>query len=267
MFFKSFITATVVLGASALAPAAIAQEADTGTVTVLHGVPGLTVDVYANGDLLLPDFEPGDQFGPADLPAGDYDIAIRAAGDDPSADPAIEGSATLPAGANASIIAHLTADGAPTLSVFVNDVSGLDARQARVTVRHTAAFGAVDVLAAGAPIFEGVTNPNEGTIEVPEGTYPVEVTAAGDPETVAFSGDLAVESGTAYFVHAIGDPLAETFSLLIQTIDGLETEVKGETEQDPDLATTGLGIAPLAFIAIGLLGLGVIMTRVRRLHA
>lgn len=237
---KLSIAAAAVLAMAAFAMPAAAQS--TGTVTVLHGVPGLTVDVYANGDELIPNFEPGSKFGPADLPAGDYELAVRPAGAAADSEPAISGSATLPAGANASIVAHLTADGTPTLSVFVNDTSEIDAGQARLVVRHTAAFGAVDVLAGGNAIFEGVTNPNEGTVEVAAGSYDVAVTAAGDPATTAFSGPLSLEAGTAYLVHAIGDPSADTFDLLVQTIGGLDTEVLGVSTGSGGLAAEDGGM-------------------------
>src|SRR5687768_11250920 len=50
-------------GALALAFAAIgaapAQGASNATVSILHGVPDATVDVYANGKALLENFEPG----------------------------------------------------------------------------------------------------------------------------------------------------------------------------------------------------------------
>ena len=83
----------------------VAADDDTGTVTVVHGVPGLTVDVYVNGGLTLPDFAPGTITDPLSLPEGTYDIEIYPAGADPSASaPAIAGSAFLPAGANASIV-------------------------------------------------------------------------------------------------------------------------------------------------------------------
>ena len=126
-----------------------AAQADTGTVTVIHGVPGVTVDVYVNDDLTLEAFEPETVTDPLELPAGDYTVDIRAAGADPSEDPIITGSTTLPAGANATLIAHLTADGTPTLGVFVNDTAPTAAGEGRLVVRHTAAAPAVDVLAGG----------------------------------------------------------------------------------------------------------------------
>ena len=47
------VAATTAMGAAG------AQTASGGTVTVLHGIPDLTVDVYVNGDLTLDDFAPG----------------------------------------------------------------------------------------------------------------------------------------------------------------------------------------------------------------
>ena len=45
----------------------------------------------------------------------------------------------VPAGANATVVAHLDADGNPTLTPFVNDTSATGPGEARLTVRHTAA--------------------------------------------------------------------------------------------------------------------------------
>src|SRR5215212_1882153 len=101
-----------------------ASAADTATVSVLHAVPDTPVDVYANGEELLPDFQPGTLTDPIELPAGSYDIQLFAAGADPKSDkPAIEGDVDVPAGVNATLVAHLAEDGAPTLTPFVNDTS------------------------------------------------------------------------------------------------------------------------------------------------
>ena len=63
------------VGATALASAltavtiAPAYGASNATVSILHGVPDATVDVYANGEPLLEDFEPGTLTDPQKLPA------------------------------------------------------------------------------------------------------------------------------------------------------------------------------------------------------
>ena len=194
-----------------------------GIASVVHGVPGLTVDVYLNGNLALPGFAPDSVAGPLLLAATDYEVAIYPAGANPLATaPAIAGMTSLPAGANASIVAHLDAAGAPTLSVFVNDVSEIAAVEARLVVRHTAAAPAVDIVADGSlKLFENVTNPNEGQIDVAAGTYGVTINAAGT-DTVAFdAGDVALPEGQSTIVYAVGDLAGGTFGLIIQAIPNL----------------------------------------------
>ena len=195
--------------------------ADTGTVTVVHAVPGLTVDVYVNNALTLPNFGPGTVTDPITLPTGDYNIDIRPAGAAADSDPVISGSATLTSGANVSIAAHLTADGSPTLTVFSNDTSPIAAGEARVVVRHTAAAPAVDVLADGAVLVSNLSNPNQAGADVPTGSYNVSLAAAGTSQIVFDAGTLKPEAGTAYFVYAYGSLDDGTFGLLIQTISGL----------------------------------------------
>mgnify|MGYP000872338432 FL=1 len=211
----------------------VAADDDTGTVTVVHGVPGLTVDVYVNGGLTLPDFAPGTITDPLTLPEGNYDIEIYPAGADPSAGaPAIAGSAFLPAGANASIVAHLAEDGTPTLSVFVNDTSAINDGDARVVVRHTAAAPTVDVAltfkSEEVGKIEGLSNPEEAQIDVPAGLYFASILPAGTDTVVAGPARLWLNPkfDRSYIIYAIGSLADGTFELLIQTID-LETNPIG----------------------------------------
>ena len=256
---KKVFTAAATAALLAIPSAAFADDAQ---VTVVHGVPGVTVDVWANGEPLLPGFEPGTVTDPVSLPAGTYDIQIFAAGADPETDePVIPvGDVEVTEGLNASIIAHLTPEGDPTATVFVNDTSEVAAGEARLTVRHTAAFGAVDILAGGNAIFEGVTNPNEGTVDVPAGDYDVAVTAAGDPDTVAAEvAGFGLAEGANTIVYAIGDPSADSFELLVQSITGLHSSPSGVPAGSAGLATdsgtaalTAAGLLLLAGAALGL---------------
>lgn len=220
-FFALAAAALIALGVVTTANA----QAGTGMVTVIHGVPGLTVDVYVNGDLTLEDFAPDTITDPLELPEGDYDIEIFAADADPMTDTAaIIGSATLPAGANASIIAHLMEDGTPTLSVFVNDTSEIALGNARLVVRHTAAAPAVDVLAGGSALFSDLANPDEAMGDVPAGSYSAAVAAAGTTDPVLGPVDLELQAGTAYFVYAVGSLADGSLNLLVQAISGLGAE-------------------------------------------
>jgi hypothetical protein len=244
------------------APLSPASAADDATVSVLHAVPGLTVDVYANGEELIPDFEPGTLTDPLSLPAGSYDLQVFADGDSPgNGKPAIEASGVeVPAGANATVVAHLDAGGAPTLSVFANDTSAIDAGSARLTVRHTAAAPAVDVRANGDVLFGDLSNPNEDTADVPADTYSADVTLAGTDKVAIGPADVDLAEGTSTIVYAWGSAEDGNLQLAVQTIDGMHSAPGGVPGGEAGLApesgsipawSLGLGLASALGLAIG----------------
>jgi hypothetical protein len=165
-----------------------AAAAGDAQLSVVHGVPGLVVDVYLDGTEVLGDFEFETVAGPLTVASGAHDVEIFAAGADPSTDsPALEASVHLPPGANVSAVAHLDAAGAPKLSVFVNDTSTTVAGFGRAVVRHTAAAPAVDVLVNGGVAFGDVINGAEAQADLAPATYEVALNAAGT-DTQAFPG-------------------------------------------------------------------------------
>jgi hypothetical protein len=238
------VAAVAAIAAIGFGPAAGAQ-AETGTVTVIHGVPGVDVDVYVNDELTLEDFKPDTVTDPLELPAGDYTIDIRAAGAAASEDPIITGDATLPAGANATLIAHLKADGTPTLGVFVNDTAKTAAGQGRLVVRHTAAAPAVDVLAGGEAVISDLTNPNESTLDLPAGTVSASVAAAGTTDPVIGPADVPVVAGQVTIVYAIGSLEDDTLGVVVQTIRVGEDAAAETTTTTAAPGTTGTTAVPV----------------------
>ncbi len=257
---KPHRAAAVLAGAFALATAAFAgpaQAADgDASVTVFHGVPGATVDVYANGDALLTDFEPGTLSDATDIPAGSYDLKVVAAGDGAEGDPVIEANGVdVPAGANITVAAHLDADGSPVLTPFVNETSKLAAGKARLTVRHTAAAPAVDVRAGGSPVFEGMTNPNEETAVVDAGTVNADVTLAGTDTVAIGPADVTLEEGTNTIVFAWGSADDDNLALAVQTISGLDSAPSGVSAGTGGQAAAGsTPYGLVALFAVGLAG-------------
>ena len=51
------------------------------TLNVVHGIPGVNVNVCVNGAVAITDFMPGDVASGIALPAGSYDFKIVAAAD------------------------------------------------------------------------------------------------------------------------------------------------------------------------------------------
>jgi len=266
---RVFIVALLLLALPA--GAALAQTTD-GTVSVLHGIPGdggFPVDIYVNGDYSAP-FIPGLTFGnfagPVTLAAADYSIEIYGAGADPaSTDPALGPLVvTLPAGANATIEAHLDEAGDATATVFVNDISEIAAGNTRLTVRHTAAAPTVDILANDSVLFAGLSNPNEASGDVPAATYNAKVVPTGATEPVVFEDDLALAEGTSTIVYAIGSLEGGSFTVAVQTISGLGAAPTGVPTGTAGLASDGFPLA-LAIVGgmalVGLAGSGVALSR------
>jgi hypothetical protein len=225
------LVAAASLGVFALAlggaGTATAADDDQGMVSVFHAVPGLTVDVYANGDELLPDFEPGTLTKPQPLPAGSYDLEVFEAGADPKGQPAIEKTVEVPAGANATVVAHLNADGKPQLDAFVNDTAKVAAGKTRLTVRHVAAAPAVDVRAGGQPVFTGLENPKEDTATVDAGTVSADVVLAGTDDVAIGPADLNLTEGTTNIVYAWGSAQDKNLALKVQTLTGMHSAPSG----------------------------------------
>jgi hypothetical protein len=253
-------------GALVLLATPAMADSHTATVSVLHAVPDLPVDVYANGERLIDDFQPGTLTDPLELPAGSYDLALFPAdAADGSGDPLLSADGvSVPAGANATVVAHLTADGQPALTPFVNDVSAVPAGQARVTVRHTAAAPAVDVRAGGSPVISGLTNPNEQTLTVPAGTVSADVVLAGTDTVAIGPADLALAEGTTNIVYAWGSEDAG-YELAVQTVSGAHSAPSGVPGGTAGLVDDGSLPMPLmALSAAGLVAAGAGALRLAR---
>ncbi|MEU9823933.1 DUF4397 domain-containing protein [Micromonospora chersina] len=224
------------VGAVTMSPAYAASS----KVSVVHGIPDTPVDVYVNGKKTLDNFKPGDVAGPLTLPEGEYDIALTKPGE--AVDKAIltVDDAAVPGGANISLAAHLSADGKPQITPFVNDVSKVEAGKARLVVRHTAAAPAVDVRAGGKPVFENLTNPKEAKADVAAGTVKADVVLAGTDTVAIGPADLNLKEGTATIVYAIGSAEAKNLTVVAQTISGLHSAPGGVPSGTGGQAGTGV---------------------------
>jgi hypothetical protein len=219
-------SALAALGLSA-APASAAPA--TSQVYVVHNIPGVTVDVYLDGEIALEDFRPGTVAGPLTLPSGCCPtVTIYTAGADPNAvDPVIDTTTALPAGGTVSLSAHLSAKGTPRLSTYYDTVkSSVREGYGKLFVRHNAALGPVDVYAgvgsAGAKLTKlasRLANPLNGEYVLPAGNYRVVVVpAGGDPQKPALSGVFPVAAGKARILYATGNPADGTLGITQQVL-------------------------------------------------
>ncbi|WP_306231280.1 DUF4397 domain-containing protein [Agrococcus beijingensis] len=234
------------------------------TVSVLHAVPGLTVDVFINGEEAIPNFTPGTLTDPMMLAEGSYDIQVFADGGTPdTAEPAIEAMGlAVPGGADLTLVAHLTEAGEPALGAFANSTEPVAAGEARLTVRHLAAAPTVDVRADEGVVVEGLTNPEEATLVTAAGTVSADVVLTGTSDVAIGPADLPLTEGANTIVTAWGSAADGNLALAVQTVEahsapsGVPSGLGGATDQS---ALTAL----LAFAAA--LGLGIVAVRQQRI--
>lgn len=232
---KTRLMAGGVAGAFLLAALAVPMSASAATnaqLSVLHGIPGVTVDVWVNGKLTLNDFTPGTLAGPLSLAPATYSVAITASDATSATDKVVIGPIDLPLadGGNYTAVAHLDSatPAKPTATLFTNDISKTTPGQGRLTVRHVAAAPAVDVLAGTSPVIKGLTNPKEQILNLAPATISASVVAAGTT-TPALIGpaDVPVVEGQNTIVYAYGSLADKTLAVAVQAITGLHTPPAG----------------------------------------
>lgn len=218
---RARVLAVPLLGAAMVFGAVTPATAGPSNVSVIHGIPGVTVDVYVNGQLTLPAFTPTTVAGPLSLPAADYQVQIFGAVENPPQAAAdrvdsavINESETVPSDQNVSLIANLDNTGTPIVTAFVNDVTPTSAGKARVTVRHTANAPTVDIQVNGADAIPGLEYGKEATAELDPGTYDFAAQVSPDGPIAIEIPDVTLTAGTHLIVYAIGDAGAEEVAAL-----------------------------------------------------
>ncbi len=228
------------------APAATVDgpiPADEAGVQVLHGIPGVVVDVYVDGEALAPGFTVGTIAGPAELPPGEYDIDIYAASDAPppsaadrSDEPIISLTATIGAEPT-TLVAHLDGEGNPTISAFVENLDSLDPATGRIELRHLAAAPAVQATIDGEDV-NGLLEPGGTTAVVLDaGEHTIETsTADGTPVRTA---TINLADGELASVSIIGVAAEDTIEVVVQRYTGLSTAPAAVPTGDSNLLADG----------------------------
>lgn len=225
----------------------VQRQSLTARVTVIHGIPALPspVDVFAGAARLFA-FDFGELRGPLVLNPGAYPLSVQLNGT-----PVLAANATVAAGDDVTVVAHLDAGGTPRLSSFPNDVSPL-ASGARLTVRHLAKAPAVDLAldSAGARVLTlpAVVNGQGATVPIGASLFFATVFPAGGTSAAFGPAPLKTATGVHSLVHAVGDLAAGTFRFVVQTID-VRDAVAGNLVGVVGGASCGprIGVVPASF--------------------
>jgi Domain of unknown function (DUF4397) len=207
-------SAGLLLPALAVLPAHAQEEVD---LDIVHAIPGVDVDVYVGGELVLDGFTYGEVVNDDDLgglAVGDtIDVEVRAAGTDTVL--IEETSITVPDVVAGSLVAHYDAESVPTFGFFEDLVDPLCTGEAGLVVRHTAGAPGVDIALDGQVVVEALANGEEISVALPEGPYQASGLLAGTDTVVLGPADLELVAGVVTVVYATGSAENEDLDLLV----------------------------------------------------
>jgi hypothetical protein len=208
--------AAIVVGMMSSATAAKDPE-----IMLLHGIPGVEVDVAVDGAVVIPGFKPGAMQDLTSFAGKTLkNLEVRAAGTTtvvigPVAEFAV------PASGNLTVVAHLDASGKPTITPFANDIKATAAGQGRLTVRHTAAAPAVDIVLGADRPFKNVVNGKQGAADLPAGKIAGAKIAPTGADPIGDVPTVELKAGSNLVVYAVGSLADNTLTYYTQELTGL----------------------------------------------
>jgi len=221
----------------AAAPAMLAVPADaasSGSVYVVQGLPGKSLDISIDGHSVATGVQAAKVIGPFTVASGKRMITARQGGK-----LVIQREITVGSGANLDAVIHqpVSPTGAPVLTSYANKVNAIPKDKAALRVAHDAAVGPADIRVNGKVLFANVANGESLDVVVPAATYSVEIVPAGATSPVVLGPlDLPAKAGYLTRVFAIGDPNTKTMNVALGTIK-LPQSGSGK----PGLVNTGTG--------------------------
>ena len=211
----------IIAGVAAVAAIMLTAPAGTNAqsdveVMLLHGIPGVTVDVVVDGEIVIAGFEPGtmqDLSGFAGQTLENLEVRI-AGTEDIAIGPVAE--FPVPASGSFTVVAHLDAEGTPTITPFENDTSNVADGEGRLTIRHTAAAPAIDVVLGDARPVENAANGDSANLDLPAGEIAGAKIAPTGGDPIADVPTVNLGAGTNLIVYAVGSLADETFTFFTQ---------------------------------------------------
>lgn len=269
----STVVALGALAAATLAFGATTAEAQpTAQVRVVHMSPDApAVDVLVDNQRAIADLAFKSATDYASLPAGQRNVKVTAAGDSQTA--VIEANLPLQAGQSLTAVATgRLADIAPLL--LQDDNTAPAAANAKVRFVHASPDApAVDIAVAGGQVlFPNVSFRNASAyVQVPAGTYNLEVRPAGTQDVALSVPNVALQAGqnlTVFAAGLVGDNSLVAVPVVYPTAGQGGPAAMPRTGTGgvltADTSVTDTMVAGLAAMALAMVGAGTLVAARRR---
>ncbi|MGI8434735.1 MAG: DUF4397 domain-containing protein [Nocardioidaceae bacterium] len=218
MFRSGAAALLVVATCSLLSPTAegalSARRVAQPQVYIVQGVPGAKVDVSIDGDMVRHALQAKAVAGPYDLQAGTHSVRFSAEGWTVT-------SQVRVSSASSDVVLHWPAELArrPEVTVFDNNLKPVSNDKARLTVAHTAVVPPADIRVDGKVLFANIANGEYLTVDVPAGSYSVEVVPTGQSGNPLLGPlRLPVDAAALTRVFAIGQPRNGSMDAVVQVL-------------------------------------------------
>ncbi len=189
-------------------------------INVVHASPDApAVDVYLDGTKALSDLAFGSFSGWVAVPSGKHQVQVAAAGSDVST-AVIDAEVELSPDAayEVAAVGNLAEIKPAVFQVDLSDVGTATDAMSRIRVIHASPDApAVDIaLKGGDVLIGGLAFPDASDfLEVPAGSYDLEVRPAGTMDVALDLPGVALEGGMVYDVFAIGQLADGTLTVLV----------------------------------------------------
>lgn len=238
-----FAGAAMVLVAVGQAPTTKAQEPG---VVIVHGINGedlgftraLPVDIKVGDDCAFTDviFETQTDLqpvaGPASLPV-QISLAFNPVPNGPVPDDCegllvIDSTLDVLSEQTAVIIAHLNDSGQPKATTFNANLAELPSGKARVSVQHTAAAPAVNVVIkprrklSDAAFITDLTNSEQAVRTLRSGTAQIKISPQQNPFTSVFRANVPLDAGVNTLIFAVGTLAKGSFQPILVYLNTAE---------------------------------------------
>ncbi len=251
-FAALFVAAAAV---AAVYASPVSAKTPTGTVTLVHGLPGVVADVSVDSRLLLSRFAPQRISDTITLAAGEHLFEVRPTGASQSSPPAVAATVTVADGARLSVAVGLNPAGKPAAYVF-NDAPTWAADESVIAARYVATGSPARVLVDGTALGEALTSGNQQRRVVPDGTHALAVSSETDKREL-LRQDVPVMPRAATVLYVTGTVAEGKIVMMAQTLSNLAGPV---TPERVDTGTSGLAAAePAPVVGFILLGSAVAM--------
>jgi len=233
---KQLIIAAAALTAAALGASNGAQAQDDEVeVILLHAIPGLEADVLVDGEVVIPSFETGEM---QDLSAfaGQTleNLEIRVSGSDDLAFGPVD-EFPVPESGVWTVVAHLSEDGMPVVTPYENDVTPTADGEGRITLRHVAAAGPVDLVVGDDRPIEDAENGTSVHLSLPAGPVEGAQLALTGEDPIADVPAFELEEGQNAIVYGVFSAEDDEFDFYIQNRDvGVEEPADDDDGDDSD---------------------------------